>query len=306
MGPLKLFKDVRKNPLCYLLALPALVYTFLFGYMTLPYIYIAFTNFHIGRGLWRSEFVGLSNFAFFFGSPRAWQITYNTLAINVFSLFLGTALSVILAIMLNEVSRVLFKKVSQSILIFPHFLSWVVVSYIVFAIFSTERGFANNALSFFGFETIGWYAQAEYWRPILIIVRIWKFVGINTVIFLAAITGIDGGLYEAARVDGAGKWKQTRHITLPLMMPTVCILTLLGIGRIFFGDFQMVYTIIRDNGILLPRTDVIDTFVYRALRTTADPSAAMAVGLYQAVVGFILVLTVNLVVRKKFPEGSLF
>lgn len=306
LNRIRLVRDIRKNPFSYLLALPALVYALIFGYLTLPYIVIAFKNFNYQKGIWGSEFVGLKNFEFFFRSNRAGLVTYNTVILNVLALVFGTALSVGIALMLNEVRLKRFLKASQSVLIFPNFLSWVIVSYIVYAIFSSERGVVNVVLRMFGQKGISWYSSPQYWRGILTTIKVWKSVGINSVIFLAAITAIDDGLYEAARIDGATRIKQMLHITLPLLAPTVCIMTLMSIGKIFYGDFQMMYTIVGDNGLLMPVTDVIDTYVYRALRTTGDPASSMAVGLYQALVGFIMVFGSNLLVKRMFPEGALF
>ncbi|MDR1538798.1 MAG: ABC transporter permease subunit [Clostridiales bacterium] len=222
------------------------------------------------------------------------------------SIGFGTFLAVVAALLMNELRAGAFLRVSQSVLIFPNFLSWVVVSYIVFSIFSSERGFLNAVLRGMDLEAVSWYSKPQYWRAILTSIKVWKGLGINSVIFLAAIAAIDGGLYEAARIDGASRWRQTTRITLPLLAPTVTILALLSVGRIFYGDFQMMYSIVQDNGLLLPVTDVIDTYVYRALRTTGDPSSAMAVGLYQALVGFALVFGSNWLIRRKYPEGALF
>ena len=306
MAQWKLVRDIRRNPFSYLLVAPAVIYAFIFGYMTLPYIVIAFKNYNFQKGIWGSPFVGLKNFMFFFGSNRASLVTMNTIVLNVLYIGVGTLLAVGVALLMNEIAKSLFLKVSQSVLIFPNFLSWVIVSYIVFAIFSTDRGLLNGIMRAFGHKNVNWYASPQYWRTILTVIRVWKIFGINSVIFLSAITAIDEGLYEAARIDGATRFKQMLHITLPLLAPTICILTLMSVGKIFYGDFQMMYTIVGDNGLLMPVTDVIDTYVYRALRTTGDPSGAMAVGLYQAAVGFVMVFSSNLLVRKMFPEGALF
>ena len=301
-----LLADVRKNAASYLLALPALLYTFVFGYLTLPYILMAFQRFDYRKGLLGSDFVGFRNFEFFFRSNRAIQVTFNTIWLNLLFIVIGTLLALVIALMLNEIHAKRYLKVIQSGLLFPNFLSWVIVSYIVFAFLSSEKGIVNGALSMAGLKRIEWYGNGEPWRAILVVIRVWKTAGISSVMYLAAITAIDGALYEAATIDGAGRIRQMRHITLPLLMPTVCILALLAVGKIFYGDFQMFYTIIGDNGLLIPKTDVIDTYVYRALRATGDPSSAMAVGLYQAFVGFLLVYGSNRLVRRWFPEGAVF
>lgn len=301
-----IFNDIKANPSSYLLVLPAGIYVFIFGYLTLPYMIMAFQDYHFTTGLLRSPFVGLRNFEFFFRSPRALMVTFNTFYLNFLFIVTGTAGAVMLALMLNEIRKKAFLKLVQSMMIFPHFLSWIIVSYIVFAFLSSEYGWLNSIIQFFGGEPVFMYTDASYWPGILVIVRLWRGVGISAIIYLAAITGIDEGLYEAAKIDGANKFQEIRYITLPLLIPTVCILTLLAIGRIFYGDFQMIYSLVGDNGILFATTDVIDTFVFRALRQTGDPAGAMAVGIYQAFVGFVLVYGSNRLVKRLFPDGAIF
>jgi putative aldouronate transport system permease protein len=298
--------DIRRNPLSYLLAFPALLYTFIFGYLTLPYMIMAFQDYHFTTGIFRSPFAGLKNFEFFFRSNRALLVTFNTVYLNFLFIVSGTLVPVLLALMLNEIRRRRFLKVTQSLMLFPNFLSWIIVSYIVFAFLSTEYGWLYSIIRFFGGKPVSMYSSASFWPGILVVIRLWKNMGINSVIYMAAITGIDEGLYEAARIDGAGKFQEIRYITIPLLVPTVCILTLLAIGKIFYGDFQMIYSLTGDNGILMASTDVIDTFVFRALRQTGDPAGAMAVGIYQAAVGFVLVYGSNRLVKKFFPDGAIF
>lgn len=298
-------KELWRNKFLYFLALPAVVYTFIFSYMSLPYMVIAFQKFNYKTGIF-SQFVGLKNFEYFFKSSWAWTITRNTLVINILFLVIGTVCAVALAIVLNEVSAKKFLKVSQSAMLFPYFISWVIVSYMLQGILGTDNGLINNIIVSMGGQRISFYSEPKYWYPILLILNIWKTTGYNAIVYLAAITGIDEGLYEAAYIDGATRWKRIRYITLPLLAPTICILTLMSVGRIFYGDFGMMYAIIRDNSSLMPIAEVIDTYVYRTFKNTGDPSLSMAVGLYQSVVGFILVFTSNWIVRRKFPEGALF
>ena len=299
-------KDIASNPFSYLLLLPAGLYTLIFGYLTLPYIIIAFENYNFQKGMWHSDFVGLRNFRFFFESNSALRVTFNTVYLNLLFIVTGTVAAVGLALMLNEVRHKTYLKVTQSMLIFPNFISWIIVQYVVYSFLGTTYGWINKMLVEFGFKKINMYATAQPWPLILVLVRLWKGTGMSSVIYLAAITGMDEGLFEAARIDGANKAQQIIHITIPLLMPTISILTIMSIGKIFYGDFGMTYALVGDNGILLQRTDVIDTYVYRALRTTGDPSAAMAVGLYQAIVGFIMVYGSNKLARRFFPDGALF
>lgn len=298
-------KELWRNKFLYVLALPAMIYTFVFSYMSLPYLAIAFEKFNYKTGLF-SPFVGFKNFEYFFQSSWAWTITRNTLVINVLFLIVGTVCAVALAIVLNEVRAKKFLKITQSSMLFPYFISWVIVSYMLQGILGTDNGLINNIIVSMGGQKISFYSTPNYWYPILLILNIWKTTGYNAIVYLAAITGIDEGLYEAAYIDGATRWKRIRYITLPLLTPTICILTLMSIGRIFYGDFGMMYAIIRDNSSLMPIAEVIDTYVYRTFKNTGDPSLSMAVGLYQSIVGFILVFTSNWIVRRKFPEGALF
>ncbi|MBO7748999.1 sugar ABC transporter permease [Paenibacillus sp. MWE-103] len=300
-------RDVRRNPVSYLLALPAILYTLVFGYATLPYLMMAFQKFSYDTShFWQNPFIGFKNFEFFFRSDNAVRVTWNTIRLNFLFIAFGNAVAVLLAVIMNEVRGKWFLRVSQSLFLFPYFLSWVIVSYVVYNIFSSQYGLLNQILEAFGMKAHNWYGMADAWPGILAFMRVWKDAGLLAVIFLAAIVGIDNELYEAARIDGASRWQQIRGITLPLLMPTVVIMVLLAIGKIFYGDFAMMYAIIHDNGLLLPTTDVIDTYVYRALRMTGDPAQAMAVGIYQAVMGFLLVYGVNRLIRRYFPEGALF
>ena len=303
-----ILKDIRNNKASYLLALPALVYVFIFQYMTYPYIAIAFQKFSYRTGLsfWNNQWIGLKNFEFFFKSIYFSRVTWNTVKFSFLFIIFGTLVALICSLLLNEVRQRWFAKTAQSIYLFPHFLSWVVVSYIVFSLFATEFGLVNTTLLALGMEPVSWYSLADAWTWIIVAMRVWKSTGIITIIFLAAITGIDEQLYEAATVDGATRWQKIKSITIPLLMPTVAILTLLEIGKMMYGDFAMMYAIIGDNGLLYPTADIIDTYVFRALRKIGDPSHAMAVGLYQSLVGFVLVLVTNLAVRRYFREGALF
>jgi len=301
-----LLTDVLKNRSCYVMVLPALLYTFVFGYMALPYLLTAFQKFDYRTGIFDSVWVGFKNFEFFFKSNNAATVTRNTIKLNVLFIVFVTIASIALAIFLNELKSRKFSKFFQSSYLMPHFLSWVVVSYIIFGLLSTNYGVVNKILVFFKLEPVNWYATAEPWTAILVFMRIWKTAGMQSVIFLAAIVGIDKQLYEAAEIDGAGRWKMMTSITLPLIAPTVAIVTLLAIGRIMYADFGMIYAIIGDNGILYETADVIDTYVFRTLRLLGNPAQAMAVGIYQAAIGFILVFGSNLLVKKTFKEGALF
>lgn len=297
--------EFYKNRAGYSLLIPAVLYIIIFNYLTIPYMAIAFENFKYNTGI-RSPFVGLKNFMFFFNSPNFWRTTRNTLGLNLGYVIFDTLLALIIAIFISEMAARKYAKAIQSSMLLPHFLSWVIISYLLYAFLSSDYGLINKILVAVGKDKVNWYNDASYWPFILILVHALKSAGYNSIIYLAAITGIDRGIYESAMMDGCSRWKRIRHITLPLLMPTICILTLMSIGRLMFGDFSMYYAIIKDNGILLKTTDVIDTYVFRMLRTTGNPAVAMAVGLYQSVIGFIMVFTANRLTKKFFPEGALF
>ena len=299
------FAELRQYRSVYVLLLPALLYTIVFGYCTIPYMVIAFEKFNFRMGI-RSPWAGLENFKFFFGSTRAMQVTWNTVSLNSMYLIVDTISALIVALTINECAFRRYAKRMQAIMLFPHFLSWVIVSYILYALLSREYGLVNRIMEMAGLSPVNWYNNARYWPGILVITHMLKTVGYNSVIYLAAITGIDENIYEAAIIDGASDLQRITRITIPLLMPTVCVLSLLAIGKLFTGDFTMYYSIIKDNGILLSTTDVIDTYVFRMLRSTGSPSMSMAIGMYQSVVGFVMVYSMNAVIRRFFPEGALF
>jgi putative aldouronate transport system permease protein len=298
--------ELLKNRFSYLLILPAMVYVFVFSYATYPYLLIAFQKFNYTKGILHSDWVGFKNFEFFFKSSDAMLITLNTIKLNLLFLIFGTFFAVMLAVLFNEVRNRLFQKIAQTTMIFPNFLSWIIVSYIMYGLLSTDFGVINQVLHFFGAESINWYTKVNAWPWILAGMKIWKEAGMASIIYLAAITGIDQSLYESADIDGATRWQKIRSITLPMLKPTIIILTLLSLGKIINGDFGMMYAIIGDNGVLFPTTDVIDTYVFRALRQIGDPSNAAAIGLFQSTVGLMLVFIANGITRKFFKERALY
>ncbi len=302
---IKLVDDIFRNPFSYLLIAPAIFYVLIYGYATLPYVYIAFVKFDF-RNIFASEFIGLKNFEFFFKSQSVITVSWNTIKFNLLNIGFGTTFSLLLAILFNEIKSKKFVRLSQTVLIFPYFVSWVAVQFLAVNLFSTTHGLINVTLESLGMETVRWYSTAKLWTWIIPGINLWKGAGMGAVIYLAAIAGIDQQIYEAAKIDGAGRLQSIMHITLPSLMPTVSILILLGLGRIFYGNFGMMYALIGDNGVLYKTTDIIDTYVFRALRKTGNPSTAMAVGLFQSIVGFITVFGCNRLAKKIFPEGAIF
>lgn len=301
-----ILSDIRRNGTSYLLVLPAMAYTFIFGYLTYPYMVIAFQRFNYTKGIFHSEWVGFKNFEFFFRSNKALTVTFNTIYLNLLFIVFGTLMALAISLVLNELRKKLFVKISQSLMLFPNFISWIVISYVLYALFSMDMGVINRILNQFGMSSVNWYTEAQSWPAILTIMHVWKGAGMSAIIYLATITGIDETLYEAAEIDGAGRLQMCFRITLPLMMPTVIILTMLSVGKIMYGDFGMIYALIGDNGTLYSTTDIIDTYVFRSLRQIGDPSEAMAVGLFQSVIGFILVFGTNAITRKYFKDGALY
>lgn len=301
-----LANDLKRYGSNYLLALPAIVYVFIFGYATLPYMIIAFKRFNFAKGVFGSPFVGLQNFQMFFASSKFPQVTLNTLGLNALFIVCTLVVSLSLSIMLSENLRRGYRRTVQTMYLMPTFVSWVVVSYIVYALLGTDLGFINKTLMNWGLDKVKWYNTPSYWKLILVIVKLWKDAGMSGIIYLAAITGIDPSIYESATIDGANRGQNILYITLPCLLPTICIMLLMSVGKIFYGDFGMVYSIVRDNSVLFPTTDVIDVYVYRLLRKSGDMSQAMAAGMYQAVLGFVMIWCTNFIVRKTYPEGSLF
>ncbi|QGQ99791.1 sugar ABC transporter permease [Paenibacillus psychroresistens] len=299
-------RELMKNRYSYILVLPAVLYVFIFSYASYPYLLVAFQHFDYQKGILNSDWVGFQNFAFFFKSSDALLVTMNTLKLNFLFLFFGTLVAVAIAILFNEIRQKLFIKMAQSMMIFPSFISWIIVSYLMYALFATNFGIINQLITFFGGEGISWYSKPSVWPWILVLMKIWKEAGFGSIIYLATITGIDQSLYESADIDGATRWQKIRRITIPLITPTIMILTLLNLGKIFYSDFGMLYAIIGDNGVLYPTTDVIDTYVFRALRQVGDPSNAAAIGLFQSIVGFTLVFLVNWITRKFYKDGALY
>ncbi len=304
-------RELKKNHQLYAMCIPATVFLIAFAYIPMAGIWMAFTDYKILDGIFGSEFVGLQWFKAFFGvdtgtgakfNGMGLKSVYNTLYINFFGLIFGTAVPITIAICFNEIKNKLFKKVTQSAMFFPYFLSWVVVGAIIYALFSTKTGLINRLLQQTGNDIVRWYSEKKYWKGIIITADIWKWCGYNSIIYMAAMTNFDASLYEAATVDGANRFQRIMYITVPLLKPTVIILTLMSIGRIFYGDFGMIYGIVGNNSLLYDEVAVIDTYVYSAMRSLGF-SYTTAIGLMQSVLGLILV-TISNHFAKKVNEGE--
>nr|WP_223285438.1 ABC transporter permease subunit [Paenibacillus sp. PL91] len=298
---------MRKHRVLLLMTVPGILYFLINNYLPMFGVIIAFKDLNYAKGILGSDWVGFKNFEFLFQTDRAYLITRNTVLYNALFIFINVILGVGVAILLNELKKKLMSRFYQSIILLPYLLSAVIVSYLVFSFLSVEYGFVNKLiLEPLGLDGITWYSEPKYWPYILTIVNVWKSVGYFSIIYLAAIVGIDAEYYEAATLDGASKWQQVRSITFPLIIPVVMIMTLLQVGKIFNADFGLFYQVPMNSGALMSATDVIDTYVYRALMQMGDVGMASAAGLYQSVLGFLLIFGVNYIVRKINSDHALF
>ena len=299
-------KEMKQNYVLYLMTVPGIFLLIMFAYVPMAGIYMAFTDFNVVDGIFGSPFVGLDNFKYFFAkNSMGWKVIYNTLYINFFSIILGLIVPISIAIFFNEIRSKLFKRFTQSMMFFPYFLSWVVVGAVIYGFFSSDVGMVNQFLESIGREPISWYSEPKYWKGILIFTNVWKYSGYSSIIYMAAMANFDGSLFEAAKVDGANKLQRIFYLILPLLKPTVVILTLLNIGRIFYGDMGMIYGIIGNNPMLVSEVSVIDTYVYQSMRTLGF-SYSTAIGLFQSVMGLILVTAANKYAKKINDGEGLF
>ena len=295
-----------------LIGLPTALWFVAFCYLPLFGVLLAFKKYRLLPGsnflvsLFKSQSVGFNNFKFLFATPDAAIVFRNTVLYNITFIVLGIVVAVTLAILISQLRSQRLAKVCQTSMFLPNFLSWVVVSYFVFAFLSSDKGFANQVLRGLGMEPKQWYMEAKYWPFFLVFINLWKNVGYSMVVYLASISGIDGSLYEAALIDGATKAQQVRYITLPMLDPIITIMFILAVGSIFASDFGLFYFIPQQSGALMNVTQTIDVYVYNALMNLGNVGFASAAGLTQSVFGLITILTANFVVRKIDPENSLF
>ena len=299
------WRFLKKNRELLIMCLPALILMALFHYLPMGGIILAFKHYRYDLGILGSKWVGFKNFEFFFTSGTAWTITRNTVLYNLAFLSITTITSLALAIMLNELRR-RWIKVHQTAMFLPYFLSWVVVSYIVLAFLDNRNGYLNALLASLGMDGVRWYFEPKYWPYILNLVHLWKSVGFTTLVYYAGLMGIDTTLYEAAMIDGASKWQMVRYITLPLLTPLVAIMVLLALGGIIRGDFGLFFFVPSDSSFLFSSTDIIDTYVYRALTEINNLGMGAAVGLYQSVVGLIAVVIANYIIKRVNPDHALW
>lgn len=301
----KIKKMKRFLPI-YLMMIPGFLYLIINNYIPMFGIIVAFKNYNYSLGIFGSKWNGLKNFKFLFKTKDAFTITRNTLVYNAVFIILGNSLGILIAILLNEIRSKMAKKTYQTIILLPFLLSIVIVSYIVYGIFSTEFGIANHMLTSLGKDRISWYSTPKYWPFILTFINLWKNMGYNTVLYYATLIGIDVSYYEAAVVDGASRWQRIRYITISSLIPTITIMVLMAISRIFYSDFGLFYQVPLNSGPLIDVTNTIDTYVYRGLRENSNIGMSAAAGLYQSVVGFIMVIAANTLVKRMGNGNELF
>ncbi|SFE40503.1 putative aldouronate transport system permease protein [Paenibacillus catalpae] len=301
-------RELFKNRTLLLMFLPVAVLLFLFNYLPLAGLVIAFKDFDFTKGIFGSNWMNplLDNFDYLFSSDTAFRAVRNTILLNVLFITVGLIFEVGFALLLNEVRNKYFKRVSQSLTFLPFFISWIVVGVFAYNLLDFESGAINHFLASIGLQPIDFYSEAGLWPIILTIAVRWKATGYGTIIYLAALTSIDNSYYEAASIDGATRWQQIRYISLPMLRPTIIILTLLAVGRIMNADFGMFYAMVGDASLLFPTTDVIDTFVYRSLRKSGDIGMASAAGFLQSMIAFVLVIASNYAARKIDKDSAIF
>ncbi|MFD1410238.1 ABC transporter permease [Lapidilactobacillus gannanensis] len=300
----------KKNRPLFILSLPGIIWFAIFSYLPMFAILVAFKHFKLNgnfiHSFITSDWAGFDNFKFLFSSGDAALIIRNTLLYNIVFIILNIVIPLIVALAINEIFNKQLSKLYQSVLFIPYFLSMVVVSYVVFAFLDPTSGFFNAVLSMFGHKPIQFYMEPKYWPFILTTVQVWKNIGYNMIIFLAAICGLDKSYYEAAMLDGASKWQQTKSITLPMLTPVLVMLLIMAVGGIFRTDFGLFYQVPKNSGALISVTQTIDTYIYRGLTSMGDIGLSSAGGLLQSVVGFVLVVITNGIVKKYDRSQSLF
>ena len=302
----RFLKDVKNNKVLLAMTLPAVIYIIMFSYIPMFGIIIAFKDYNYRSGIFGSKWVGLKNFEFLFKSGDLYVILRNTIGYNIVFILLGIALAVALAVLYDALGKSRLIKLNQTLSILPHFLSIVVIGYFVNSFINTDKGLINQFLTSMGEEQVNWYSEPKYWPYILTFVKMWMTVGWNSVIYFSTIKGFNSDYFEAACVDGATWWQRIRHITLPLLKPTIIVLLIMSIGGIMSSGIDLFYIIPRNSGALYSVTSTVDTYVYNGLLKSSNMGMTSATSVFQSVVEFILVVITNAVVRRVSPEDSMF
>ncbi|GMK40067.1 sugar ABC transporter permease [Paenibacillus sp. CCS19] len=299
-------QELYRNKTLFFMIAPTLLFFIVFSYVPMVGVYYAFTRFDFEGGLFGSEFIGMKNFEFLFNSGVLWNLTKNTVLYNIAFILISNILQLLCAIFLSELPGKLFKKTTQSIMFLPFFVSFVLVGAFVFNLFNSDNGVVNTVLTQLGLQPYDFYVHTAPWKYIIVFFHVWKGLGYGTIIYLAAIMSISDEYHEAAKIDGANIFQRVRHIIMPMLVPTFILLILLSLGGILKGQFDLFYQIIGNNGMLYNSTDIIDTYVYRSLAVNFDIGMGTAAGLYQSFFGFVLILTVNYIIRKVRSDYALF
>lgn len=288
--------------------LPAAVTIFIFAYLPMGGMILAFKNFNYRDGIWGSPWTEgiFDNFKFFFLSGKAFSVTANTFLYNLSFIAVNTGLAVLFAIILSEAGNKYFKKITQSAIFLPYFVSWVIVGTIAYNLLNYENGVVNGILGMLGLEPVNIYANGPAWRILIVVFNAWKSVGYSMVVYLAAVTGVDVQLHESAKIDGANIFQRVRHVTFPAILPTVVTMVLLDVSKIFRGNLDLFYQLVGKNGALYDSTDVIDTFVFRSLLETSDIGMAASAGFYQSILCFATIMLVNGIVKRVQSDYALF
>ena len=298
--------EFKKNKPLFVMILPAVVLIIVMAYLPMSGLILAFKNYRFDLGVFGSDWNGIENFRYLFESGTGWLITKNTIVYNLVNLITSQLLAIIIAIFISEINKKFFKKISQSLIFLPYFISWVIVGTFVFAIFNYETGLLNSIIKALGGDPVNVYEMPGIWPVIIACFNSWKWCGYNSVIYIAAIVGVDAEIYEAASVDGANIFQRIRNITLPSIRATIITMLLLNVGRILRGDFEMFYQIVGQNGQLFNATDVIDTYVFRSLLQNSNLGMSAAASLYQSILCFVIIIVVNRIVKKVDESNALF
>ncbi len=289
-----------------LMCLPAFFIILIFNYIPMSGLVLAFKKLDYAKSIFESDWCGLNNFRYLFLSGTTfWRITRNTLIYFAVFTIVGIGGSVALAIMIDQLAGNRMAKTFQSIMVVPIFVSFVAVTYIVYAFLSTDMGVANRVITFFGGKPVRWYLEPDHWWVILTIVKIWNSVGYGSILYYSVLTGVDGALYEAASIDGATKWQQVRKISIPMLVPTITIMLLLNVGNIMHSDTGLFYQVTKNAGSLYETTQVLDSFVLNAITRSSDFGTVAAATFYQSIVGLVMLLFANGLVRKIEPDNAL-
>lgn len=300
-------KKLWNNRTLLLMSAPAILFFLIFAYLPMPGLYLAFIKFNYSDGIFKSAFVGFENFRFLIINGDLWRLTVNTILYNLAFILLGNVLQIFVAILLNELRSKWFKKISQTLMFLPYFISAVLVGLLAYNFLSYDYGILNSVLGSMGFDPVKTYSSPQIWPFIIVLVYLWQMTGYGSIIYFAAIMGLDGEIIEAAEIDGANAFRRIIHIILPWLKPTFIILFLFSLGGVLRGNFGLFYNLVgATNSVLFPTTDIIETYVFRSLMNNFNFSTGSAVSLYQSLFGFFIVITCNWFVKKTSPENSLF